>query len=83
MGARDRVAGTEEEVLAGALSESHLRKVVRIPSTSCPVEGRLVSVLHAAAVHGPGSMTTLEIARPGTVSRQRVQSSSFVTVVTR
>lgn len=83
MGARERVTGTEEEVLAGALSERHLRKIVKVPSTSWPVEGRLVSVLHAAAVHGPGSMTTLEIARPGTVSRQRVQSSTFVTVVTR
>lgn len=71
------------EVKAGELAEVHLRKWVRIPSTEGAREGRLVSVLHAAAVHGPGSMSTLEIARPGTVSRERVLSSSTVTVVTR
>jgi len=83
MGARERVAGTEEAVVAGSLSEVHLRKWVRLPSTQGAREGRLLSVLHAASKFGPGSMTTLELALPGTVSRERVLSSSMVTVVTR
>lgn len=83
MGARERVAGDEVQVLAGALNETALRKVVRVPSTEGARSGRLVSVLHAASVFGPGSMTTLELAMPGTVKRVRVQSTTTVTVVTR
>ena len=79
----ERVDESERTVRAGSLSEADLRVWVRVPSTGVPPEGRLVSVLHGANVHGPGSMTTLELARPGSVSRQRVLSSSMVTVVKR
>ena len=83
MGARERVAGDEVQVLAGVLNETALLKVVRVPSTDGARSGRLLSVAHAASKFGPGSMTTLEIALPGSTSRVRVQSSTYVTVVTR
>jgi len=83
MGARERVVGTEVQVLAGVLNESALLKVVRVPSTEGYRSGRLLSVGHAASKFGPGSMTTLELALPGSTSRVRVQSMTYVTVVTR